>query len=113
MSRKTSHSYAVFNAVDATTNQTSEPTHVGSADKVSYHIKFSANNSGEFFVEAKNSTDDSWFEVTFNADLDITADNEAIFYLNECPFEQLRLRWVPSAGSGTLTTFLKMKSLGN
>lgn len=112
MSRKHSHSFTAFNAVDATTPQTSISTSVMGIDKLSYHIKFSANNSGEFFIEAQNSDTDTWFVVSFNAPMIITADNEAQLIMNECPFKNLRLKWVPSAGSGTITAVLQMRSVG-
>jgi len=112
VSRKTTHNYTVFNAVSATTNQTSAETSIQGIDKLSYHVKFSANNTGAFTVEAKNSDSDAWFSIPFNATMSITADNEALLIMNETPFKLIRLNWVPSAGSGTITAILNMRSIG-
>ena len=103
----------MFNAVDATATQTSAETSVLGVDKVSIHAKFSANNSGTFTLQAKNGDEDSWFNVDFNVAMTITADNEALLVMNEVPFDRIKLTWTPSAGSGTLTTVLKMKSQGS
>lgn len=107
------HSFIAFNAVAATTTQTSVSTSVQGIDKLSYHIKFSANNTGEFFIEAQNSDTDTWFNLSFNTVMTITADNEAQLIMNEVPFKNLRLKWVPSTGAGTITAILHMKSLGS
>lgn len=112
MSRKVSHSYTVFEAVDATTTQTSASTNVFGADKLSIHVKFSAANSGTFLVQARNSSKDSWFNVTFNTALTIAAETEALIVMNEVPFEEIRLSWTPSAGSGTMSAYGKIKSQG-
>lgn len=113
MARKTNHKYKVFDAVAATSTQTSEQTIVFGIDKLSYHCKFSANNSGEFTLLAQNHENDSWLEVPFSGAMTITADNEALIMMNEVPFYALQLVWTPSAGSGTLTTFLNMKAVGS
>lgn len=109
MSRLNTHSFTALNAVAATTTQTSISTSVIGVSKLSYHIKFSTNNTGEFFIEAQNSDTDTWFRVTFNSAMTITADNEAQLIMNEVPFKNLRLLWVPSAGSGTITAVISMK----
>ena len=112
MSRKNTHAYTVFNTVSATATQTSVSTSVQGIDKLSYHCKFSTNNTGTFTVEAQNSDSDTWVSVPFNVAMTITADNEALIVMNEVPFKNLRLVWTPSAGAGTLTTILNMKSVG-
>jgi hypothetical protein len=111
--RKTVHSYTVFNAVDATTTQTSEKTVVQGIDKLSYHVKFSANNAGTFNVQAQNSDSDTWVNISFNAVMTIAAENEALIIMNEVPFKNLRLVWTPSAGSGTMTAILNMRAVGS
>lgn len=112
MSRKVSHSYTMLNAVAATSTQTSEEVSVFGVDKLSIHAKFSANNSGTFTLQAKNSDSDSWFNVDFNVAMTITAEAETLMLMNEVPFDKIKLTWTPSAGSGTLTAVLKMKSQG-
>lgn len=112
MSRKLTHKYKMFNALNATVSQTSQEVSVMGVDKLSIHVKFSANNSGTFRLQAKNGSDDSFFDVTFNATMTITSDNEALLIMNEVPFDSIKLIWTPSSGSGTMTAVLNMKSLG-
>lgn len=104
--------HKAFNAVSATSTQLSAETDVSYLDSLSYHCKFSAANSGEFKVEAQNGDKDSWYQVPFSSTLTITTETEVQILMNELPFTRIRLRWVPSAGSGSLTCFLTSKSKG-
>lgn len=113
MSRKTTHPYVAFNAVDATISQTSAETTVLGVDKASYHIKFSTANTGTFVIQARNTDSDTWFEVSFGVPLAITADTEALLSMHEMPFNKLRLVWNPSAGAGTMTANLVIKAVGS
>lgn len=113
MSRKTTHTYTAFDAVDATQAQTSAETSVLGVDKASYHIKFSTNNTGTFNIEGRNSDSDTWFNVNFGVSLDITADNEASLNMFEVPYKYLRLVWTPSSGAGTMTANLTIKAVGS
>lgn len=113
MSRKTTHTYTAFDALDATISQTGASTSVLGVDKASYHIKFSTNNTGTFNVQAQNSDSDAWFNVNFGVSLAITADNEASLNMFEVPYKNLRLVWNPSAGAGTITAILTIKAVGS
>jgi hypothetical protein len=119
MSRKHVVPFHALKSADATINQTSPKTNCQQYDSGSYHIKFSAANSGEFIVEARNqayeSADDAetgWYEVSFGAPLSITAETDVQILFNAMDFAEIRLKWEPSAGSGTMNTRLIMKSKG-
>jgi hypothetical protein len=111
--RKQTFDYPVFQSVDASTSQTSPESQVNSSDKLSYHIKFSTNNSGTFDVQAKNDSADTWVSLNFGSALTLTADNEALLILTEVPFDLIRLLWTPSAGAGTMTAYIKSKAVGS
>lgn len=113
MSRKTTHTYTVFNAADATVAQTGAETSVLGVDKASYHVKFSTNNTGTFNVQGRNSDSDTWFNVNFGVSLAVTADNEASLNMFEVPYKYLRLIWTPSSGAGTITAILTIKAVGS
>lgn len=98
--------FAALNAADATVNQTSAISVVESCDKASYHIKFSANNTGAFTIEARNSEADSWYVLDFGVSLAITSQSDVILNINQINFHSMRLNWLPSAGSGTVTAYL-------
>ncbi len=106
------HGFAILNAVDATATQTSASTNVETADKISIHCLFSASNSGEFKVFARNGANDAYYQLSFNATMTITAQTECQILLLECPFSDIQLQWVPSAGSGTLTATISTKVVG-
>lgn len=117
--------FTIFNAVDATATQNQNDTSasiaasgnggtiIDSADKVSIHCKFSTNNTGEFFLYANNSDDQSrWYKLEFDEAMTMTAETECQILLLECPFKRIYLQWVPSAGAGTLTAQLSAKVVG-
>jgi hypothetical protein len=113
MSRKhVIQGFAVLDGAAATSNQTSAETAVDMTDKMSYHVVFSASNSGTFTVEAKNGDKDSWYALNFGSALTISSETDVQIILNECPFTKIRLKWVPSAGSGTMTARVTTKSVG-
>lgn len=106
------YDFQPFVAVSATTSQTSVETNVSQLDELSVHLKFSASNSGTFTVEARNGKDSDWYELDFGAPLSITAESEVQILLRELPFTDVRFKWAPSAGSGTLSARLTAKTLG-
>lgn len=86
-------------------------------DTCCYHVKFAAPATGEFFVEARNADTESydtsnWFEVNFGAELTITAETDVQILLNELPFKEIRLKWVPDSASSTMDAYLVMKAKG-
>jgi hypothetical protein len=114
MSRKNVHAYAIFNAVDATSAQTSlsGPTDVSQVDKFNIHCKFSAANSGAFQVFVRNAKTSAFYELNFGASLAITSQTECLIDISQANFSDMYLVWTPSAGSGTLTAVLHMASVG-
>ena len=102
MGRKQPIRFEALQAADASINQTTNISTVGSSDKASYHITFSAPNSGTFTVEVKNFEKDSWYELDFGVPLTITSEDDVTLNINQINFEFVRLNWVPSAGAGTM-----------
>ena len=102
----------MVDAVDASSTITSGNTDVSQVDKFSIHCKFSANVSGSFTVEAKNSDNDSYYVLDFGSALTLTTASECQIVCNEVPFKLVRLVWTPSAATATLTATLAMKSVG-
>lgn len=114
MSRKLTHSYTVFNAVNAAISEdnSASPTDISQVDKAAIHCKFSAPNSGDFKVWVRNSASDAYYELNFGSALTLTAETECNIEMQQLDFKDLYLQWVPIAGSGTLTAILHMASLG-
>ena len=116
MSRK--HVVKQYNMFDGQTpnmssSLTSNVTNVEQLDSLSIHVKWTAGPVGEFFLQARNGSTDSWYNLSFNTALTITGtDDEIQIFVNELPFTDIRLTYSPTSGSSSLTAYLTMKVYG-
>lgn len=104
-------------SVPATASQTSGITNVLNLDNATIHVLFSAPNSGTLIVEARNISPlqgdvSGFYPLNFGAPLTITSETNVQIILNSMAFTDLRIKWVPSSGSGTVSAFLNMKTVG-
>lgn len=121
MSRRPLVKYTAFDALSAATAQTQiYPTNVENTDTASYHIRFSAANSGTFRVQARNrdvlpaaDLAATWYDVNFGSPLTVASETDVQIVFNEMPFKEIRLIWEPSAGAGTISAYLHMKGKGS
>ena len=111
--------YKMFDTADATAEQVSSITNIDMVDKATINIKFSAANSGTLLVEVRNGRDRSpldldsdWIALNFGATLSVTSETDVQLFMRELCFNEMRLTWTPSSGSGTITATLNSKSLG-
>lgn len=111
--------YTLVDAVSATGSITSSPINVTSLDELTLHCKFSSANTGEYTVEARNfippnasNAELNWYTLNFNETLAVTAETETQIVLSKMAFEQIRLKYVPSVGAGTLTVYASGKVSG-
>lgn len=108
------HSYAMFDDVDISTNQTSSTTNVEQLDQATIHISWTGSSPvGEIIVDARNGSADSWYQLDFGSSIAISGasgDHQILF--KEMPFTDIRLRYVFTSGTGSLTARLTMKSVG-
>ena len=110
--------FDMMSGLSATTTQTSVKTNVEQLDSASIHIKFSAPNTGTLVVEARNGvypeheSELNWYELAFGAPLSLASETEAQILLKEMPFSEIRVKWVPSSGAGTMNAYLSMKVYG-
>ena len=112
MARKNVVSVTTFDTVNAVINQSSDIHHTSEIDYLSMHCKFSAANSGTFIVYGKNHDKADWYELDFGAPLVLSSQSECQIVLTQIPCKYLKLEWVPTGGSGTLTVYTTMKSVG-
>ena len=117
MSRKNVvHQYNMFDG-QSTPNMssalTSNISNVEQLDKFSIHCSWVAGPVGEFTLQAQNGKSDSWYDLAMSAPMTIlTTDSEIQILITECPFTSIRLKYVPTSGSGVLTANLTMKTVG-
>lgn len=120
MGRKHNVSIALFDAgVDMAVPQTSKEIQTTENDKASIHLKWVAGPVGTITVEVRNGHGEgygnagNWYEISFGSTVAIGAsDSEMQLIFTELPFTDLRIRYTPTSGNGTLTARLNMKSQG-
>lgn len=115
MSRKSVvKSHKMMDAGDMSSTIVSSVSDVLNLDQASIHISWSgAAVGGELFLDARNGESDSWYELDFNVSMLVSTDSgDHQIVLNSMPFTQMRLRYVPSAGTGSMTATLTMKVVG-
>lgn len=113
--------HKMLDAVDITTNQTSENTTVTNLDRASVSIEWSGSDAvGEIQFDARKQKEGKfnpeldWTQLDFGTTIDITGasgSHEVIF--DSLDFTDLRIRFVSTSGtSGTLSAVLTAKQIG-
>lgn len=109
----------VFDAVDATTPQTSDIFTVDKLDYGSIHIVHDPTSTGEFHVYARMSrgqldggVNDTFFELNFGEPLAADASGEVQLRFDVVDFVEFYLEWEPTVGVGTITAIPTFKSDG-
>ena len=104
--------YQVIDSPDMTVSITSRPTVVLGQDNVSYQVSYTGSPVGEFFVEASNDGI-NWASLTFVTPITTGGSpNPFLININQIPYAQIRLRYAPDSGSGTLSAVVAAKRLG-
>lgn len=87
-------------------------TTVSTQDNAGYQVTFTGTPTGSFFVDATiNGTD--WSALSFSpAPAASGAADSFLINMNQLPYHKIRLRYVPTSGSGTLNAWAIVKRLG-
>lgn len=108
--------FKVFDAVDISSNQTSEIVYVPYLDNVGIVVSWSGTSPvGELFVEVSNQQENpnetmTWVALDFGAQISITGNTGShIINANQLPFNALRVRYARTGGVGSLTATLQVK----
>ena len=122
MSRKNFiKSFILLDNADLTASHTSVETNVVMVDKAGFYITWSnAAAVGEIVVEARITDPNlplkagDWFSLDFGSAIAINAAaNQSIqIILNELQFTDMRIRYIPTSGTGTINARLSTKSVG-
>ena len=111
-------SHSMFDAVDISTNQTSESTNVLNLDKASIQVNWSGTSPvGVLEIEATNQDPENsssvWRSLDLGAVVNISGNTgEHDIILNEIPFWAIRLKYTSTSGTGSLNATLTMKVVG-
>lgn len=113
--------YKVFDAGDMSGNlsQASPYTTIDQIDKIGILLEWTGSSPvGEFFVDVSyllpgTTSYTAWQSLDFGSSVAITGNsgNHAIV-INDPPFQKIRLRYVRTSGSGSLTAVLSAQSKG-
>lgn len=115
MSRKNiTKPFKLFDSVNIASTQTSPSVNVENLDQGSIKIHWSSSSvNGELFIEARNGDKDNWEVLDFDEQMLVTVDNDYhIIVFNSMPFKEMRLKYVPVAGTGSMTATLLFKTVG-
>ena len=120
MARKNSISaYPIIVDQNMTASITSLETNVRNLDNASIRIDWTGTPTGEIIIEALQEKDrevtepDDWFTLDFGSDIIIdvnNTDHQLIF--TSLPFDKIRLKYTPTAGSGVLNAKITAKHIG-
>jgi hypothetical protein len=118
------HSFKMIDAATMVGNITSAEVDVSQLDGASVHISWASSSIvGEIKVEAINGDKDltsnvdpsslNWYELDFNDTLVVNVDNSNMqIVFSALPFTKIRLKYVATSGTGSLTATITAKSIG-
>lgn len=106
--------FSMMDEVDISANATSSTVNVLNLDKASIYIDWAGSSPvGELTVEAKNGENSPWYALDFGVTIDVTGNTgDHLIILNEMPFEQLRIQYASTSGSGTISAYITAKQVG-
>lgn len=104
--------YKVFNAADMSGNltQAAPYTTIDQVDKIGIELEWAGTAPvGNFFVDVAYQYPNTlefttWIALDFGSSIAISGNSgQHIITINDPPFQKLRLRYVATSGTGTLT----------
>lgn len=107
----------MFDSADAVNDMSadclSREVETRNMDKATIHCSWVAGPVGELQIEAQVNEDDEWIELNQAAAWAISGtDSEAQILLTELPFHKIRLKYIRTSGSGTLSAYFNGKTVG-
>jgi len=113
VSKRTLKPFLLFNAVDLSVNQLSVLTTVNWLDNVGIIVTWSGTTPvGVFTVECSNDGV-VWSTLNFGSVIQISGNTgDANINMNQLPFDNIRVRYTATSGTGTLSASLSIKQVG-
>ena len=114
MSRKHVVSKNILQDADITSVTESDTLNTKQLDYASIHISWSgASPVGEIIVKAKNGENGSFYTVDMGGTIVISGNTgEHTLVFNQIHFSDLKLEYVQTSGTGTITASATLKSTG-
>lgn len=105
--------YLVLSAGDMSGSLTTLATNISSSDNIGYQVDFTGVPNGTFSVEGTiNGTTWQGLTLTPAAPVAAGAAGGFVVNLNQVPYEQIRLVYTRTSGTGSLTVWAMSKRLG-
>lgn len=90
----------------------SKVTTVNTQDNAAYQVVYTGAPDGTFLVEA-TINGSSWTPLVFATPITVSnSPSPFLINMNQLPYHQIRLRYVPTGGTGTLQVHTMAKRLG-
>lgn len=106
--------YELQNFSDLSDNATSNSFNVQNLDNLSIHLLFSGTPTGTVVVQARNGSDDGWYNLTLGGGAIslVGAPGSHQILLTYLPFTDIRLIYSRSSGTGTMEARITAKTVG-
>lgn len=106
--------YKMLDSVDMSASQESNPTNVEGIDQSSIQVVWSGTSPvGEMKVFARNGKANAFYELDFDETLVVSGNSDSMFILINCaPFTDIKLQYVRTSGTGTMSATINGKSIG-
>jgi len=113
------HAFPMLLNEDASTSFQSPHTNITNLDKASIHVTWTGSPIGELRIQAAQKKAgeivkaSDWFDLDFGATIAINAlDTNHQIILNELPFTTIRLSYISTSGTGTISATITAKQVG-
>lgn len=114
MSRKSViRGYKVITDGDMSGNLTSDITNVTNLDNVGYLVEWSGTSPVGVITVETQSGPSGWCALDFGTAISVSGNTGcAVININQIPFENVRLNYIVTSGTGTLNVTLSSKVVG-
>jgi len=115
MARKNTHSHKMINATSMGATITSAATSVKNMDKAGILVEWSAGSTpvGVITVQARFSPTGNYVDLDFGSAINVSGNSGSHqIRLDELPFQDIRVVYTRTSGSGTLNVTVVIKQVG-
>lgn len=106
--------YKVFDEVDISSSQNSTFSSLEPVDKAVIHIEWTGTSPvGTIVVQSRMDESSNWVDVDMGTSISVSGNTGShVLLFNEKPAPQIRLQYVRTSGTGSLTATLSANVTG-
>ena len=105
--------YKIVNAETMGGSVTSGAIPIDRLDNVGIQLQWTGTPTGDFYVDGRVHDDAPWTELTLSTAVAAAGSaSDALINLSGVPYQDLRLRYVRTSGTGSLNAWATAKQLG-